>query len=84
MAEKLKSLENVLARTDKDISELLTKVNDTINDYETKLEKKEEQMWQMTVQISEGKGCVVPALFLFGCVCFFAYILHVSRYQKDA
>ncbi|KAJ3220336.1 hypothetical protein HDU67_000003 [Dinochytrium kinnereticum] len=46
-------MENLLARKEKDISDLLTKVNDTINDYELKLERKEEQMWAMSLQMSE-------------------------------
>jgi hypothetical protein len=36
-------------KKEKDITDLLIKVNDTINDYESKLEKKEEQMWTMSV-----------------------------------
>ncbi|KAI8914067.1 hypothetical protein DFJ77DRAFT_59034 [Powellomyces hirtus] len=47
-------MESTLTRKEKDISDLLTKVNDTINDYEQKLEKKEEQMWQMSLQITEA------------------------------
>ncbi|KAI8834887.1 hypothetical protein BC829DRAFT_406793 [Chytridium lagenaria] len=53
MADKNKAMENLLARKEKDISDLLTKVNDTINDYELKLERKEEQMWAMSLQMSE-------------------------------
>ncbi|KAJ3379917.1 hypothetical protein HDU92_006309 [Lobulomyces angularis] len=53
MIEKNKTLETILLKKEKDISELLTKVNDTINDYEMKLEKKEEQMWAMSLQMTE-------------------------------
>ncbi|KAJ3107124.1 hypothetical protein HDU97_004817 [Phlyctochytrium planicorne] len=53
MSDKNKAMENLLARKEKDISDLLTKVNDTINDYELKLERKEEQMWAMSLQMSE-------------------------------
>ncbi|ORY52950.1 hypothetical protein BCR33DRAFT_779325 [Rhizoclosmatium globosum] len=38
---------------EKDIADLLTKVNDTINEYELKLERKEEQMWAMSLQMTE-------------------------------
>jgi hypothetical protein len=54
MSDKNKAMENLLARKEKDIADLLTKVNDTINDYELKLERKEEQMWAMSLQMSEG------------------------------
>ncbi|KAJ3414583.1 hypothetical protein HDV05_006322 [Chytridiales sp. JEL 0842] len=53
MSDKNKAMENLLARKEKDIADLLTKVNDTINDYELKLERKEEQMWAMSLQMSE-------------------------------
>lgn len=53
LVDKVKLLENMLLKKEKDISELLSKVNDTINDYELKLERKEEQMWAMTLQLSE-------------------------------
>ncbi len=45
-------------KKERDISELLSKVNDTINDYEMKLERKEEQMWAMSLQLSEGNTLV--------------------------
>ncbi|KAJ3009750.1 hypothetical protein HKX48_007768 [Thoreauomyces humboldtii] len=54
LLDKGKTMETNLARKEKDISELLTKVNDTINDYEQRLEKKEEQMWAMSLQITEA------------------------------
>ncbi|KAJ3332002.1 hypothetical protein HDU76_001618, partial [Blyttiomyces sp. JEL0837] len=53
LMDKNKAMENLLARKEKDIADLLTKVNDTINDYELKLERKEEQMWAMSLQMSE-------------------------------
>ncbi|KAJ3191771.1 hypothetical protein HK101_007425 [Irineochytrium annulatum] len=56
LSDKNKAMENLLARKEKDISELLTKVNDTINDYELKLERKEEQMWAMSLQMSEAES----------------------------
>jgi hypothetical protein len=49
LAEKAKTLESILQKKERDITDLLIKVNDTINDYESKLEKKEEQMWTMSV-----------------------------------
>ncbi|KAJ3121778.1 hypothetical protein HK098_003412 [Nowakowskiella sp. JEL0407] len=51
--EKNKSLEATLSRKEKDIADLLTKVNDTITDYELKLERKEEQLWAMSLQMTE-------------------------------
>ncbi|KND03748.1 uncharacterized protein SPPG_01204 [Spizellomyces punctatus DAOM BR117] len=56
LTERNKAMENLLSRKEKDISDLLTKVNDTINDYEQKLEKKEEQMWAMSLQMTEAVG----------------------------
>ncbi|KAJ3241046.1 hypothetical protein HDU78_002013 [Chytriomyces hyalinus] len=53
LTDKNKALDNLLARKEKDIADLLTKVNDTINEYELKLERKEEQMWAMSLQMSE-------------------------------
>lgn len=53
LAEKAKTLESILQKKERDITDLLIKVNDTINDYESKLEKKEEQMWTMSIQMSE-------------------------------
>ncbi|KAJ3224655.1 hypothetical protein HDU81_008440 [Chytriomyces hyalinus] len=53
LSDKNKALDNLLARKEKDIADLLTKVNDTINEYELKLERKEEQMWAMSLQMSE-------------------------------
>ncbi|KAJ3066570.1 hypothetical protein HDU98_010128 [Podochytrium sp. JEL0797] len=53
LQEKNKALDNLLTRKEKDIADLLTKVNDTINEYELKLERKEEQMWAMSLQMSE-------------------------------
>ncbi|KAJ3044639.1 hypothetical protein HDV00_001565 [Rhizophlyctis rosea] len=54
LTDKSKQLEALLARKEKDISDLLTKVNDTINDYEQRLERKEEQMWALSVQVAEN------------------------------
>ncbi|KAJ3356724.1 hypothetical protein HDU83_000140 [Entophlyctis luteolus] len=53
LADKNKTLDNLLTRKEKDIADLLAKVNDTINEYELKLERKEEQMWAMSLQMSE-------------------------------
>ncbi|KAJ3190149.1 hypothetical protein HDU85_000440 [Gaertneriomyces sp. JEL0708] len=54
ITERHKAMETLLSRKEKDIADLLTKVNDTINEYELKLEKKEEQMWAMSVQMTEA------------------------------
>ena len=35
------------------INEAITKMNETISDYEDKLERKEEQIWMMGSQINE-------------------------------
>ncbi|KAJ1553105.1 hypothetical protein HK405_008932 [Cladochytrium tenue] len=53
ITEKAKATEILLARKEKDIADLLTKINDTVNEYEMKLERKEEQMWAMSMQMSE-------------------------------
>ncbi|KAJ3040530.1 hypothetical protein HK097_002539, partial [Rhizophlyctis rosea] len=54
LTDKSKQLEALLSRKEKDISDLLAKVNDTINDYEQRLERKEEQMWALSVQVAEN------------------------------
>lgn len=51
----MKSLEGVVAKRDKEINETIEKLNDTISDYEQKLERKEEQIWIMGSQINECK-----------------------------
>ncbi|KAL2916157.1 hypothetical protein HK105_204248 [Polyrhizophydium stewartii] len=53
LQERIKNLESVLVRKEKDIADLLNKINETINEYELKLERKEEQMWAMSMQLSE-------------------------------
>lgn len=54
LTERAKSMESLLSRKEKDISDLLGKVNETINEYEQKLERKEEQMWAMSLQMTEA------------------------------
>lgn len=51
--EKQKQLEALISRKERDISDLLNKLNETISYYEIKLERKEEQIWSMTYQINE-------------------------------
>ena len=67
MQERIRNLESVLMRKEKDVSDLLNKLNETINDYELKLERKEEQVWAMSVQLNEGKkkslGCVSSLMY---------------------
>ncbi|KAI8923533.1 hypothetical protein BC831DRAFT_28138 [Entophlyctis helioformis] len=53
LQDRVKSLETVLVRKEKDIADLLNKINETISEYELKLERKEEQMWAMSMQLSE-------------------------------
>ena len=53
LKEKIKSLEVTIAKKDKEINQAITKLNDTISDYEQKLERKEEQIWVMGSQINE-------------------------------
>jgi len=45
-------LDKNLAKKNKEISELVIKLNTTIQDYEIKLEKKEEEMWALSCQIT--------------------------------
>ena len=51
--DKIKSLEVIIAKKDKEINNGITKLNDTISEYEQKLERKEEQIWVMGSQINE-------------------------------
>ena len=44
----------MLVKKEKDLTDMMAKLNDTINEYELKLERKEEQMWAMSVQLDEG------------------------------
>ena len=53
LLDKQKTLEATLARKERDIADLLNKLNETISDYELKLERKDEQIWQMTFQMNE-------------------------------
>lgn len=41
-----------LGKKNKEISELAIKLNTTIQDYEIKLEKKEEEMWALSCQVT--------------------------------
>jgi flagellar capping protein FliD len=52
--EKSRSLEGAVLKKEREVTDLLNKVNDTIRDYEGRLEKKEEQMWAITEKMSEG------------------------------
>lgn len=47
-------MDALVSRKERDISDLLNKLNETISDYEIKLERKDEQIWTMTYQINEG------------------------------
>jgi uncharacterized coiled-coil protein SlyX len=62
LQDQNRTMEGTIARKEKDISDLLTKVNDTIKEYETKLERKEEQMWAMNEKLSEGQTCASTAV----------------------
>ncbi|KAJ3092585.1 hypothetical protein HK102_005354 [Quaeritorhiza haematococci] len=53
LSERTKNLEATINQKEKEVSDLVSKVNETINEYELKLERKEEQMWAMTLQMSE-------------------------------
>ncbi|KAG5463249.1 MAG: hypothetical protein BJ554DRAFT_693 [Olpidium bornovanus] len=53
LTEKSKVTETLVARKEKDISDLLTKVNDTIREYEAKIHAKDEEIWAMAA-LSEG------------------------------
>lgn len=55
-AEKLKSLEALLTRKEKDLSGLLNKLSETIGEYELKLERKDEQIWTLTYKMNEGEN----------------------------
>lgn len=54
MTEQIHLLESLVTRKDKDISDLLAKINDTIKEYELRLEQKEEQVWAMSEKINKG------------------------------
>lgn len=49
----LKVCEQNLSGKESYISELLQKLSDTVTDYEEKLERKEEQLWNMNNQLNE-------------------------------
>lgn len=53
LVEKSKSLDIALNKKERDISELALRVNETVNDYEEKLARKEKQLWNLTVQVNE-------------------------------
>lgn len=52
--DKIKILEEAIIKKDGDINDLLTKINDTINEYEGKLSKKEKQMFDLTLQMNDN------------------------------
>ncbi len=47
-------MDKSIAKKNKEISELVIKLNTTIQDYEIKLEKKEEEMWALSCQIANS------------------------------
>ncbi|KAJ3271904.1 hypothetical protein HDV01_006118 [Terramyces sp. JEL0728] len=51
--EVLKVCEQNLSGKESYISELLQKISDTVTEYEEKLERKEEQLWNMNNQLNE-------------------------------
>jgi hypothetical protein len=57
--DKQKVLELCISRKERDISDLLNKLNETISYYEVKLERKDEQIWTMTYQINEGISLLI-------------------------
>ena len=59
--EKARSLETQVARKDKDLNDAMTRLTDTIADYEAKLERKDEQIWAMGSQINENQQKAVAA-----------------------
>ena len=50
-------LEEVVERKDKEMSELVNRINDTIKEYEQKLAHKEEQIMQINEKLAEGLFC---------------------------
>jgi len=48
-------LDKSVAKKNKEISDLVMKLNSTIQDYEMKLEKKEEEMWALSCQMTNCK-----------------------------
>ncbi|KAI9141514.1 hypothetical protein BKA69DRAFT_1124827 [Paraphysoderma sedebokerense] len=49
--DKIKMLESINHKKDREVAELVIKVNETIKDYEGRLEKKDEQMWAITEKL---------------------------------
>jgi chromosome segregation ATPase len=48
-------LDKSVAKKNKEISDLVMKLNSTIQDYEMKLEKKEEEMWALSCQMTNSE-----------------------------
>ncbi|ORX60012.1 hypothetical protein BCR36DRAFT_579459 [Piromyces finnis] len=48
-------LDKTIAKKNKEISDLVIKLNTTIQDYEIKLEKKEEEMWALSCQVTNSE-----------------------------
>jgi len=44
-----------MANKNKEITDLVEKLNTTIQDYEIKIEKKEEEMWALSCRMAECK-----------------------------
>ncbi|KAJ2999036.1 hypothetical protein HDV02_003729 [Globomyces sp. JEL0801] len=54
LKEQLISCEANVVRKDEEIAQLLKKISEIIEDYEEKLERKDEQIWGMNAQLNEG------------------------------
>ncbi|RKO96504.1 hypothetical protein CXG81DRAFT_26191 [Caulochytrium protostelioides] len=55
LQQKADMLEITNRKKERDLSDLVVKVNETIGSYEQKLEKKEEQIWVINMQLQEAK-----------------------------
>ncbi|KAJ1510915.1 hypothetical protein HMI54_001260 [Coelomomyces lativittatus] len=51
--EKARHLELVMTRKERELSEMLNKIDETVQDYESVLKKKDEQMWAITEKFQE-------------------------------
>ncbi len=52
---KLKATELALTKKEKELNDAITRITDTVADYEAKMAMKDEQIWAMGSQINECK-----------------------------
>jgi len=56
LGNRVKYQDSLLEKKEADITDLVTRVNDTVKMYEQKIEQKEEQIWILSEKLRESKS----------------------------